>query len=78
MPPTYTAELVALQNPHTGERVVAMWARDNLTMTVTLTATAPSAVLVYPNGLTQTLIAVNGFYEAKQQYLKSCCLCFQG
>jgi hypothetical protein len=62
-PPTYTAELVALQNPRTGERVVAMWARDNLTMTVTLTATAPSAMLIYPNGLTQTVTAVNGFYS---------------
>jgi hypothetical protein len=62
-PPTYTAELVALQNPHTGERVIAMWARDNLTMTIALTATAPSALLVYPNGLTQTLTAVNGFYS---------------
>jgi hypothetical protein len=62
-PPTYTAELVALQNPRTGERVVAMWTRDNLTMTITLTATAPSALLVYPNGLTQTLTAVDGFYS---------------
>ena len=61
-PPTYTAELVALQNPRTGERVVAMWARDQLTMTVVLTATAPSATLVYPDGITQTLVAINGFY----------------
>ncbi len=62
-PPTYTAEIVALQRPSTSERVVVMWARDNLSFTINLTATASSATLVYPNGVTQTVTPVNGFYN---------------
>ncbi|HLF28492.1 MAG TPA: hypothetical protein VJG32_19330 [Anaerolineae bacterium] len=60
--PTENQELVALQNPKTGERVIAMWARDYVNETVTLTATASSALLVYPNGATQTITPVNGSY----------------
>ncbi len=60
--PTVDQELVALRNPETGERVIAMWARDYFTETAVITATADSAVLVYPDGVTETITPVNGVY----------------
>ena len=60
--PTENQELIALQNPETGERVISMWARDTVTETAVITATASSAMLVYPNGITETLVPLNGVY----------------
>ncbi|HET7088609.1 MAG TPA: hypothetical protein VFL17_08170, partial [Anaerolineae bacterium] len=60
--PTVNQELVALQNQETGERVISMWARDYVTETVTITATASSAVLVYPDGITETIAPADGIY----------------
>ena len=60
--PTVNQELVALQNQETGERVISMWARDYVTETVTITATASSAVLVYPDGITETIASADGVY----------------
>jgi len=60
--PTENQELIALQNPTTGERVISMWARDTVTETAVITATASSAMLVYPNGITETLVPLNGVY----------------
>jgi hypothetical protein len=59
---TGNQELIALQNPSTGERVVVMWARDYQPETVTLAATSTSALLVYPDGSAQTITPVNGNY----------------
>lgn len=60
--PTINQELVALKNLDMGERVISMWARDYFTETVVLTATASSAVLVRPDGITQTLTPIGGVY----------------
>lgn len=60
--PTIDQEIIALQNNRTGERVISMWARDYFTETAVLTATAGSAVLIYPGGVTQTIVPVNGVY----------------
>ncbi len=60
--PTVNQELVALQNQETGERVISMWARDYVTETVAITATASSAVLVYPDGITETIAPADGMY----------------
>jgi hypothetical protein len=60
--PTANQELIALQNPATGERVIAMWARDYVQESVTITATSTSALLVYPDGSAQTITPVNGVY----------------
>ena len=60
--PTVNQELITLQNLTTGERVISMWARDYVTETVAITATASSAVLIYPDGVTETIAPVNGVY----------------
>ena len=60
--PTINQELIALQNPATGERVIAMWARDYFTETVVITATSASAMLVYPDGITETIVPVDSVY----------------
>ena len=60
--PTVNQELIALQNRATGERVISMWARDYVTETVAITATASSAVLIYPDGVTETIAPENGVY----------------
>lgn len=60
--PAINQELIALKNEKTGERVIAMWARDHVTETVVLTATASSATLIYPTGITETIIPANGVY----------------
>lgn len=61
--PTVNQELIALQNPASGERVIAMWARDYFTETAVITATSTSAMLVYPDGVTQTIFPVEGVYS---------------
>jgi hypothetical protein len=60
--PTIDQELVALKNPDTSERVISMWARDYFTETVVITATASSAILLYPDGITETLAPIGGVY----------------
>ena len=41
---------------------MALWTRFNIADTVTLTATASSAQLIFPNGTTQTIYPANGVY----------------
>jgi len=60
--PTPGQELIALQNAKMGDRVISMWARNYVSETVTITATATSALLVYPDGTSQTILPVNGYY----------------
>ena len=60
--PTINQELIAFKRPLTGERLIVMWARDYVTETVTLTATGSSATLMFPNGITQTLVPISSTY----------------
>ncbi len=60
--PTLNQEIIALQNAKTGERVIAMWARDYVTETTAITATAASALMVFPDGSTETIFPVGGWY----------------
>jgi hypothetical protein len=61
--PTTNQEIIIFKRPDTGERVVAMWTRFNIAETVTLTATAASAKLYFPDGAVQTIYPVNGVYS---------------
>jgi hypothetical protein len=56
-------EILAFKRPATGERIVTMWARKNMADTVILTATSTSAVLITPDGSSQTITPVNGVYS---------------
>jgi hypothetical protein len=60
--PTVNQEIIALQNAKTGERVIAMWARDYVSETTAITATAASALMVFPDGSTETIFPVGGWY----------------
>jgi hypothetical protein len=56
-------EILAFKRPATGQRVVTMWTRKNIADTVILTATSTSAVLMTPDGASQTITPVNGVYS---------------
>jgi hypothetical protein len=56
-------EILAFKRPATGQRVVTMWTRKNIADTVILTATSTSALLIMPNGSSQTITPVNGVYS---------------
>lgn len=56
-------EWIAFYQPHTGNRIVGMWARFGVAQTAVITATSSSALLVYPDGLTQTITPTNGVYH---------------
>jgi hypothetical protein len=61
--PTVNQEIIAFKRPFTEERVVVMWNRYyTTTETVVLTATAASAVLMYPDGTTQPIVPISGTY----------------
>jgi hypothetical protein len=60
--PTPGQELFSFYRPSTQERVMAMWARGYVTETAVLTATAVSALWVWPNGATQIITPSNGVY----------------
>ncbi|RMG99952.1 MAG: hypothetical protein D6706_04680 [Chloroflexi bacterium] len=57
-------EWIAFYKPTTGERVLGMWARFGADETAVVTATNASGmgVLITPDGLTQTVSAVNGVF----------------
>ena len=55
-------EWIALYQPATGTRIIGLWARFGASQTAVLPATAGSATLVYPDGVTQTILPVNGVY----------------
>lgn len=55
-------EWVAFYQPHTGKRIVGMWARFGDAQVATIPATSGSALLVYPDGSTQSVTPVNGHY----------------
>ena len=55
-------EIVAFKRPATGQRVVTMWTRYYTADTVILTATSSSALLIRPDGTSQTITPVNGVY----------------
>ncbi len=55
-------EWIAFYQPHTGNRIVGMWARFGTVQTAVITATSTSALLVYPDGLTDTITPTNGVY----------------
>ena len=59
-----TQELVAFYQPASGERIIGLWARDVMTETAVFTTTnsAGTALLVAPDGVTQTLTAVNNTF----------------
>ncbi|HZY40707.1 MAG TPA: hypothetical protein VFF59_01770 [Anaerolineae bacterium] len=61
--PGVNQEIIAFKRPATSERVVVMWNRYyTTTETVVLTATATSALLLYPDGLTQPIVPISGTY----------------
>ncbi len=57
-----TQEVIAFKRTATGQRVIVMWARSNVTETVVLSATSSSAQLVFPNGSTQAIFPIVGVY----------------
>ena len=59
-----TQELIAFYHPASGERIVGLWARDVMEETAVFTTTnsAGTAVLVAPDGVTQTITAVNNLF----------------
>lgn len=61
-PSDKSQEWLAFYSVPEGNRIVALWSRFYTTQTAVLTATSPSAILVTPDGITQTLIAENGRY----------------
>ncbi len=61
-PPVSGQEWIAFYDAAERTRLVALWSRVYTTQTAVLTATSASAVLVTPDGITQTLIAENGRY----------------
>jgi hypothetical protein len=61
--PTSNQELIAFKRPSTGERVIVLWARSNVTETVVLSATSSSAQLISPNGSAQAIFPISGVYS---------------
>jgi hypothetical protein len=55
-------EIIAFKQPATGQRVVTLWTRYYTADTVILTATSSSALLIQPDGTSQTITPVNGVY----------------
>lgn len=55
-------EWIAFYRPSSGERIVGLWARFGETEVAQLPAAADSALLITPDGVTQMLTAVDGFY----------------
>ena len=57
-------EWIAFYRPSTKERIIGMWARFGTEETTVLPATSPTntAQLVYANGITETITAVNDYY----------------
>jgi hypothetical protein len=57
-------EWIAFYRPATKERIIGMWARFGQDETAVLEATSPdqSALLIYPDGHTLTITAVNNHY----------------
>ncbi len=57
-------EIIGFHQPATGKRVIGMWTMcgDNETAVLPATSPAQSALLVMPNGSTQTITAQNGVY----------------
>ncbi len=55
-------EILAFKRPATSQRVVAMWTRYYTADAVVLTATSSSALLINPDGSSQTITPVNGVY----------------
>ncbi|MGH2536408.1 MAG: hypothetical protein ACRDHL_03350 [Candidatus Promineifilaceae bacterium] len=55
-------EWIAFYRPGTQERIVGMWARFGEPQTAVLTATHTSALKVLPDGATETIYPVDGFY----------------
>lgn len=57
-------EWIAFYRPATKERLVGMWTLCDRQETAVIDATSPDgrATLIYPNGSTQPIAAVNGFY----------------
>jgi hypothetical protein len=58
-----TQELIAFKRADTGERVIVMWARSNITETVVLSATSATAQLIFPNEPSQVILPTNGVYS---------------
>lgn len=56
-------EWIAFYQPHTGKRIIGMWARFGTDQTAVVEATAQTATLLYPDGATQALTPVNGQYH---------------
>ena len=55
-------EWIAFYQPSTGNRIVGMWARFGDAQTAVITATSSTALLVYPDGITETITPTNGVY----------------
>jgi hypothetical protein len=55
-------EILAFQQPASGERIVVMWTRYYTDGTVLLDATAPSAQLFSPDGSAQIIYPISGTY----------------
>lgn len=56
-------EWIAFYQPGTGNRIVGMWARFGTAQTAVITATSTTALLVYPDGMTNIITPTNGVYS---------------
>jgi hypothetical protein len=57
-----TQEWIAFYRPSTKQRIIGLWARFGNNETAVIPATAGSALLLYPNGSSQTIFPINGQY----------------
>lgn len=55
-------EWIAFYRPGTGERLLGLWARTGEEQTATVPASHDSALLIGPDGVTETITATNGAY----------------
>jgi len=56
-------EIIALIQPDTNKRIIAMWARDGADQTAVIEATSSQALLLGSDGSQQTIQPVDGVYE---------------
>lgn len=55
-------EWIAFYKPSTGERIIGLWSRVGSDQTANLEATSSSALKILPDGSTEVITPVNGYY----------------
>ncbi|MBN1888809.1 MAG: hypothetical protein JW850_12510 [Thermoflexales bacterium] len=61
-PPDGGEEWISFYDPAEGNRLLALWARSYTSQTAVLTATSTSAIVIGPDGIGQSIDAVEGRY----------------